>query len=73
MAGACYSLVTDYKPGFARQLSMPAHLALDAGKGALLASSPWLLGFAENGPRYWMPHALMGATDILGAFVTKKG
>ena len=32
---------------------MPNHLILDAAKGALLASSPWLFGFVQKGPRYW--------------------
>jgi len=39
---------------------MPAHLALGCHSGALLASSPWLLGFARQGTRYWLPHAGSG-------------
>ena len=57
-----YSLLTDYELGLMRLLHMPAHLALDAMSGALLVSSPWLLGFADRGTRYWLPHALVGAT-----------
>lgn len=72
MAGAGYALLTDYDPGFARLLPMPTHLAFDAMKGIVLASSPWLLGFADNGPRYWLPHILMGAIDLLGAILTEK-
>jgi hypothetical protein len=27
--------------------------------GAFPASSPWLSGFASEGPRYWSPHGLL--------------
>jgi hypothetical protein len=71
-AGAtAYSLMTDYELGAVRLLPMPVHLALDAMSGALLASSPWLLGYAKNGPRYWLPHTLVGASEILAALTTK--
>lgn len=74
MAGGgatAYSLLTDYELGLAKVLPMPAHLALDAASGALLASSPWLFGFAQNGARYWLPHVLVGAQEILAAATTK--
>jgi hypothetical protein len=50
---------------------MPAHLAMDAASGAFVASSPWLLGFAKDGPRYWLPHVLVGATEILAAATSR--
>lgn len=68
---ATYSLITDYELGALKILPMPAHLALDAASGALLASSPWLFGFAGNGRRHWLPHALVGATEILAALTSK--
>ena len=72
-AGAiAYSLLADYELGLVRLLPVPAHLALDAMSGALLVSSPWLFGFAERGTRYWLPHALVGATEILAASTTSK-
>ncbi len=70
-AGAAYSLITDYELGLLKVLPMPVHLTFDAAKGALLASSPWLFGFAKNGPRYWLPHVLIGTADILAAMTTK--
>jgi hypothetical protein len=66
-----YSLLTDYELGAAKLLPMPVHLTLDAASGALLASSPWLFGFARNGTRYWLPHVLVGAQEILAAATTK--
>ena len=66
-----YSLLTDYELGVAKVLPMPVHLALDAASGALLASSPWLFGFARNGARYWLPHVLVGAQEIFAAATTR--
>ena len=66
-----YSLITDYELGLLRLLPMPAHLALDVASGVLVAASPWLLGFAGRGPRYWVPHVLVGATEVLAATTTK--
>ncbi len=71
VAGAGYSLITDYELGALRVLPMPAHLAFDAAKDAFMASSPWLFGSAKNGTRYWLPHVLMGTADVLAAMTTK--
>ena len=71
-AGAIlYSLLTDYELAVVRLLPMPAHLAMDAASGAFVASSPWLLGFAEDGPRYWLPHVLVAATEMLVAATSR--
>ena len=70
--GTEYSLVTDYELGVVRAIPMPVHLTLDAAKGALLASSPWLLGFADKGPRYWLPHVAVGTADVLASLTSKK-
>jgi len=66
-----YSLITDYELGLLRLLPMPAHLALDAASGVLVAASPWLFGFAGRGPRYWLPHVLVGAMEVLAATSTR--
>ncbi len=42
-----------------------------AGRPALIAASPWLFGFAKNGPRYWLPHVLIGTADMLAAGTSK--
>ena len=71
-AGAlAYSLITDYEMGLLRLLPVPAHLVLDAASGVLVAASPWLFGFADRGPRYWLPHVLVGTTEVLAAATTR--
>lgn len=64
-AGAIlYALLTDYELGVVRLLPMPAHLALDALSGVLLAASPWLFGFADQ---VRAPHLLAGLFEIAAA------
>lgn len=70
-AAVASSLLTDYELGVVRLVPMRAHLALDVMSGALLASSPWLFGFAKEGPRHWLPYALMGAKEIIIALMSK--
>ena len=71
VAGAAYSLFTDYELGTVRLLPTPAHLVLDGAKGAFLASSPWLFGFAGKGTRYWLAHVILGTSDVLVALVSQ--
>ena len=56
-----YSLLTDYELGLFKVIPMPAHLALDAANGALLAASPWLFGFAEE---VSAPHLGLGLFEL---------
>ena len=66
------SLMTDYELGLVKVIPMRAHLTLDALSGAMVAASPWLFGFANSGgKRYWLPHVLVGANEIMAAALTK--
>lgn len=68
-AGAIvYSLLTDYELGASRILSMRTHLILDLLNGALLASSPWLFGFADQ---VSTPHVILGILEIGVSLLTK--
>ena len=50
---------------------MPAHLAMDATSGVLLAASPWLFGFADRGARYRLSHVVIGLAEVLAALTSK--
>lgn len=62
------SLVTRYELGLAGLIPMAVHLGLDAGGGLLLASSPWLFGFAD---RVWVPHVAFGLLEVGAALLTR--
>ena len=69
IAAILYSLVTDYELGLVHLLPMPAHLALDAASGVLLAASPWLFGFHD---RVYVPHLVFGLFEILASLITRS-
>ncbi len=74
MAGGgatAYTLMTDFELGAVKVIPVPVHLMLDAASGALLASAPWVLGYAKGGTRYWLPHAFVGGADVLAAAATR--
>lgn len=66
-----YTLTTDFELGALKVIPMPTHLALDTLSGALLAGAPWLFGYAKNGARYWLPHALVGVAEVLVAMASE--
>ena len=65
------TLMTDFELGAVKAIPMPIHLTLDAVTGTLLVGAPWLLGYTKGGPRYWLPHALVGTGEVLAAVATK--
>jgi hypothetical protein len=62
-----YSLLTKYKLGFIKIIPINIHLMLDTISGIFLATSPWLLGFAE---KVFLPHLILGLTIIGAAIIT---
>lgn len=68
LAALIYSLLTDYELGAMRAIPMPVHLGLDAASGVLLATSPWLFGFAD---RVYLPHLLFGLFEIVASLTTR--
>jgi hypothetical protein len=63
-----YSVFTDYELGLVRKMPMAVHLTLDLAGGALLATSPWLFGFAHW---VWAPHLIVGLFEIGASLLTR--
>ncbi len=68
--------LSTYVPCLRRHAHLPEFGELygprpQAGRPVLIAASPWLFGFAKSGPRHQWPHALMGATEVLIALMSK--
>ncbi|HET6624324.1 MAG TPA: SPW repeat protein [Gaiellaceae bacterium] len=67
-----YSLLTDYELGVWRTFPMSIHNLFDIAAGALLAASPWLFGFADEGANAWAPFVVVGLAAIFLGFTTKQ-
>ncbi len=67
-AGLIVTFFTNHEYGVVRRIPMTAHLAVDGVAGAVLAASPWVFGFADV---VWVPHVILGLTELAAAFVTK--
>jgi SPW repeat len=67
-----YSLFTNYELGVWKVAPMAVHNLIDIVAGALLAVSPWLFGFADNGAEFWMPFVVIGVAAIVLGLTTKQ-
>jgi hypothetical protein len=67
-----YSLLTDYELGVWKVAPMAVHNLIDVIAGALLAASPWLFGFADEGANVWVPHLVVGLAAIFLGLTTKQ-
>lgn len=68
VAGLVVTFFTDHEVGIVRRIPMSGHLLVDGLSGAFLTASPWLFGFAD---RVWMPHVILGITEVIAALVTQ--
>jgi hypothetical protein len=71
-AATLYALLTDYEFGLKRVLPMRTHLALDAIGGLALAATPLVTRASRRGLRHWLPHAILGANEVVLALTTKE-
>jgi hypothetical protein len=69
--GTAVTALTDYETGAKRVIPLKAHLVFDGLSGAALASSPWIGGAARKGLRHWLPHAIVGISEIALAVTTR--
>lgn len=65
-----YSLITDYEWSIIPMIPFRIHLLLDLAAGALLACSPWILGFYRQ--LHW-PHMIIGLSEIAVVLLSKRG
>jgi hypothetical protein len=71
VAAAVYGPLTDYELGVRRLIPMRVHVALDALAGTAVAAAPWVFGSARNGLRHWLPHAIVGGSELGLALTTR--
>jgi len=51
---------------------MAVHNLIDIVAGAVLALSPWLFGFADDGTEFWAPFVVIGVAAIFLGLTTKQ-
>ena len=66
------SLITDYELSIANVLPLRAHLGLDVLAGLVLALSPFVLGFSDEGANAWVPHVVAGLALIGSGLMTQR-
>ena len=65
------SLITNYEFSIVNLLPLVMHLAADVVGGVVLATSPFLFGFAEEGLNAWLPHVIVGLGLIASGLLTQ--
>jgi SPW repeat len=64
------SVMTDYEFGLAKVIPMRGHLTMDVLVGAVLAVSPFVFGFSDEGTNAWLPHVVAGLGLIAAGAMT---
>jgi hypothetical protein len=67
-----YSLITDYELGVWRVAPMAVHNLIDIVAGTLLAASPWLFGYSDEGTMVWLPFVVIGVAAVFLGLTTKQ-
>jgi hypothetical protein len=67
-----YSLVTNYELGVWKLAPMAVHNLIDIVAGALLAASPWLFGYGDEGAQTWAPFVVIGVAAVFLGLTTKQ-
>jgi len=67
-----YSLFTNYELGVWKVAPMAVHNLIDVVAGTLLAASPWLFGFADDGAQFWVPFLVIGVAAIVLGLTTEQ-
>jgi hypothetical protein len=66
------SLITDWELSLADVLPLPTHLTMDILAGAVLAVSPFVFGFSDEGANAWLPHVIVGIGLIGAGLMTQR-
>ena len=67
-----YSLITNYELGVWKIAPMAVHNLIDIVAGTLLAASPWIFDFADDGAKVWVPFLVVGVAAIFLGLTTKQ-
>ena len=67
-----YSLFTDYELGVWKVAPMAVHNLFDIAAGALLAASPWIFGFADDGANVLALFVVVGVAAIFLGLTTRQ-
>lgn len=68
ITGLIVTFFTNHEYGIVRRIPMIGHLWVDGFAGILLATSPWIFGFADT---VWIPHVVLGVTEFVASLVTE--
>ena len=67
-----YSLFTNYELGVWKVAPMAVHNLIDIAAGIVLATSPWIFGFADESTNVWVPFVVVGLAAIFLGLTTKQ-
>jgi len=66
------SLITDWELSIADVIPLPVHLTDDIVAGVVLALSPFVFGFSDQGTNAWLPHVIVGMGLIGAGLLTRR-